>query len=177
MKLFPYIAVAVFALGVLVGGKAADVRWEGRMEKHLKNDVIAQNEAVKEARADERKKAAVDKASAVAAAKVDRIIETNTRTIIQEIPTYVTPAQDLHSCVTYGLVRVYDAAILGVQPSDLDLPAGQSDDACAPVKASDLARSLADNVGAARQNAAQLDALIANVATATDIYNQEKPHD
>jgi hypothetical protein len=54
---------------------------------------------------------------------------------------------------------VLDAAALGVDPDTLSLAPGQSDGSCAPVKASDLAASVAGNYGAARANAEQLTAL------------------
>lgn len=89
-------------------------------------------------------------------------IITRTNTIIQKVPQYVTVTQD-RACVPYGLVRVLDAAALGLDPADLQPPAGQSDDACAPVTTSDLARSVAGNYGVARQNAEQLNGLEADV--------------
>lgn len=98
-------------------------------------------------------------------------IETRTRTIIKEVPVYVTASQDASSCVSYGLVLVLDAAAQGLDPSQLDLAPGQSADACAPVKASDLARSVAENYGVARQNAQQLDALAKDIRERVDIAN------
>lgn len=63
-------------------------------------------------------------------------------------------------CITYGLVRVLDAAVLGSVAERLRLPSGQSDDSCAPITAVDLAESVASNYGTARLNAQQLDGLI-----------------
>lgn len=71
-------------------------------------------------------------------------------------------------CVTYGLVRQHDAAALGVDPDTLPLPAGTTDDACAPVANADLADAISDNYAAARANAAQLDDLEANVKAKVD---------
>jgi hypothetical protein len=56
-------------------------------------------------------------------------------------------------------ICVLDAAATGRDPAELPLGAGQFDESCAPVAASDLARRIAENYGAARQNAEQLNAL------------------
>lgn len=98
--------------------------------------------------------------AAVAEAKVQQQIVVQTLTLTREVTRYV---KDTSTCVTFGLVRVLDAAALGVDPADLPLPAGQSDDACAPVTASALAGSVATNYGTARQNAEQLNRLEATV--------------
>jgi hypothetical protein len=64
-------------------------------------------------------------------------------------------------CVTYGLVRVLDAAVNGVLADSLTLPTGKSDDACTGIDAATLAKSVVDNYGTAKLNAEQLNALIA----------------
>lgn len=71
-------------------------------------------------------------------------------------------------CVSVGLVRLHDAAALGVDPDTLPLPAGSSDDACSSVTNADLASAISDNYAAARANAAQLNDLIANVRGKVD---------
>lgn len=80
-------------------------------------------------------------------------IVTRTMTITKEIPTYV---KDTSDCVTIGLIRVLDAAALGVDPATLVLAPGQFDETCAGIGARALAQSVVDNYGRARQNAAQL---------------------
>lgn len=99
--------------------------------------------------------AALDRAGSSAA------INTGTSNLILEIPTYVTSAQDRSTCITYGLVRVYNAAV--GQPDAIPLPAGKSNDACSPVKASALAAGIADNFGTAKDNADQLNKLEAYI--------------
>lgn len=78
------------------------------------------------------------------------------RTIEKEIPIYV---QDTSACLTYGLIRVLDAAALGADPKDLILPTGEYNDTCAPVKATDLANNVVANYKSATQNAEQLGTL------------------
>lgn len=102
-------------------------------------------------------------ASALAEAKTQERVVTRYRTLTQEVPRYVTVEADAVACVPYGLVRVLDAAALGRDPADLELPSGYSDSACAPIEASALAAGILDNYRAFDQNAAQLDALSADV--------------
>lgn len=103
-------------------------------------------------------------ADAVAEATAQHNIITRTHTVTKEIPIYVTVEQDRAVCVPYGFVRVLVSAERGVSAASLDLPAGQSDDACTGLKLSDLAAAVAADYGAANQNAEQLNALIADVA-------------
>lgn len=77
-------------------------------------------------------------------------------------------------CIPYGLVRLHDAAAIGVDPDTLPLPSGVSDDACSPVAVTALAEAIADNYAAARANAAQLNDLIGNVRGKVDVTNP--PH-
>lgn len=172
-----YWKIAVLAIAVAAGCFFTDLRWKAQWNEHLAADAAALNKAVADARADERKLADKDNKAALDAAKADRKIEVHTQYLTKEVPRYVTAHQDAVGCVTYGLVRLHDAAVLGVDPSTLELPPGKSDDACSPVKPSDLGRALAAEIGAFRQNAGQLDALIANVRETVDLYNKETTHE
>ncbi len=62
-------------------------------------------------------------------------------------------------CISWGLVRVLDAAVLGVSPDALSLPPGKSDDTCSSISAAELAASIVSNYGTAQGNAEQLTAL------------------
>lgn len=171
MNLAAIVVAASLAIGGLAGGTMIHAFDQNKYDKLvIKNqkDIAA---AVASARKQERDAAKLSQATAVKAAKADQQIQVQTRTIIRKVPTYVTAHQDAVGCVTYGLVRVLDAASRGLDPASLGLPAGQSDDACSPVKPSDLGRSVADNYGASRQNAAQLDALIQDIRERIDIAN------
>jgi hypothetical protein len=86
-----------------------------------------------------------------------------TKRILQEVPAYVTPAQDAVGCITFGFVRVLNAAANGVDPASLSLPAGESDDTCTGLAVSAVAATLADAYGTSRQNSEQLDSLIASI--------------
>lgn len=104
--------------------------------------------------------------------QVQTKIVTQTITLTEKVPVYVHDQIPVPGCVSYGLVRVLDAAALGAQPEDLPLPAGVTDDTCSPLKPSDLARGVAKNYGLARQNAGQLDGLIADVKERMSIINE-----
>lgn len=171
------LLVGLFFAGLWTGIKAEDAHWQAKWDKHVAADKVAVDAAVASAVAKEREQAKSDLDAAVAEAKAQEKIVTRTQFIIKEVPRYVTASQDRSTCVTYGLVRVLDAAALGTDPADLELPAGQSDDACAPVKASDLAASVAENYGTARQNAQQLDALIEDTRSRIDRFNQGATHE
>lgn len=123
--------------------------------------VKQKGEAEKRAAALQKAQDDVSLAHAVSQAQAQERVVYRTQKVLQEVPHYVTPAQDARGCVTYGLVRVLDAAALGVDPGTLQLPAGKSDDTCSPIAPSALASSVAGNYGVAWQNAEQLDGLIA----------------
>ena len=81
------------------------------------------------------------------------------KVIIQKVPIYVpikAPTVGV-PCISNGLVRLHDAAALGVDPASLT--AGGPDAACSSVAPSAFADTLARNYAAARANAEQLDAL------------------
>ncbi len=117
-------------------------------------------EAEKKALAAQAKRLEADNATVLAAAvtegQVQISILRHTSVLKLEVPRYVTIDRP---CITWGFMRVHDAAVHGVSPDDLPLPAGKLDGDCAPVDAIALARSIADNYGTARANAEQLDAL------------------
>ena len=79
----------------------------------------------------------------------ERIV-VETRLITQKVPVYVTRQTDARYPIPYSVVRVLDAAATGRDPSDLPLPAGQSDGSPSPVAASALAGNVAENYGSCR---------------------------
>lgn len=154
--------IRIYALIAALLAAAGSASWatykieEGRIAKievaYDKAQIAAIQEAKdKQASAD---KVVLDGALKEAAEHVQ--IVTQTEVITREVIKHV---KDTSTCVTYGLVRVLDAATRGDDPGDLALPAGKSDDTCAPVTATALARSVAANYGIARDNAKQLNNL------------------
>lgn len=121
---------------------------------------------------------AIDTTSAEASAVHQTREATAAATVKAKVQAHVhnpaPTAPRVVGCVTYGLVRLHDAAALGVDPDTLPLPAGTTDDACSPVADTDLANAISDNYAAARANAAQLDDLIANVTAKVDATTPKK---
>jgi hypothetical protein len=75
---------------------------------------------------------------------------------IKEIPTYVTAQTDHDFAIPWGLVRVHDAAAIGVDVSGISLPAGQSDGAASVITPSQFGSLIVDNYGACHADAQQL---------------------
>ncbi len=154
-----FIGYGVIALVILGVGARIKYQWD------LGGKYIAAAHAQK-AQAKEVKAALtiINKASTKSETTAQAAIQVRYRTIIQKVPVYVTPAQDARTCITWGLVRLHDAAVFGVDPATLDLPAGASDDACSDVTASSFASAVAGNYGLANANAEQLNGLQADIA-------------
>ena len=154
---FKLIAMLILVAGTAIGTATVTHKVDNaRFEKLELGYAQAKEKAVEEARAAQAAQDKIALTAAVAEAAAQEKIVTITNTITKEIPSHV---KDSGPCITYGLVRVLDGAASGRDPDTLALPTGKSDDACSPVKASDLAQSVADNYGAARQNSEQLTAL------------------
>lgn len=98
-------------------------------------------------------------------AKQAAVVKAKVRTHVHE-PAPTAPR--VVGCVTYGLVRQLDAAALGVDPDTLALPAGTTDDACAPVENADLAAVVGDNYATYRAIAQELTDLQDNVRGKVD---------
>lgn len=86
---------------------------------------------------------------------VDRVnvVEKVGKTIIKEIPVYVTAEADRACAVPAGFVRVHDAAATGVPPPG---PAGAADAAPAGIALSAVAGTVAENYTSCRAIREQL---------------------
>lgn len=140
-----YALAAVVAFG---GGFGSCWRLRDQMAAH---DRLRAAERVLKDQAHTAKR--VEKADAITAdvgAKAEAglvEIRWRTRTILKEIPIYVTPEADRRFAVPNGLVRLHDAAALGVDPAALPNPTGEPDDAASEVAASAFGSAVADNYG------------------------------
>lgn len=180
---YGYVAVAAVAAAVAGAGtgwltyKVEQTRYQALELKDAKAvtaSLEAQAQALQKVAATQHALDVQATEGAVAEAQAQDRVHARTITITKEVPRYVTVKADAVTCVPYGLVRVLDATILGVSsPADLALPPGQSDDACAPVKASDLAASIAANYGTSAQNSEQLNALEAWVHQLIETANKK----
>lgn len=102
------------------------------------------------------------------------ILVESTKTIIKEVPKYVTPATDAAFPVPCGFVRVHDAAARGVTTDEVPNPPGKSDGDPCEFKASQVAELIADNYGAALLWRQQLVDLQAAVKAGQDIDNKDR---
>lgn len=157
--LLPAIA---FAGGVYVAhhwdaGDAAAL--QTKIATIQRDDARAKAEALAAAADRMRRADAISLKSAVAEAAAQQKLAQEKSTIAKEVHRHVARNSSNPVCISYGLVRVLDAASLGADPDSLSLPVGQSDESCAPVAAADLAANVAANYAAARANAEQLSAL------------------
>lgn len=171
LKTTALAAAAAFLVGAGSGSWITNELAQAKANRLELAQQKAYDKAVDAARKAERTQAEKDFTAEKSALQRQRQTTTRYVKLTKEVPVYVTEIQD-RACVPYGIVRVLDAAALGSDPAALELPAGQSDDACSPLKPSDLARGILHNYEVAQQNAQQLDALIASVVERTDAFNR-----
>ena len=87
-----------------------------------------------------------------------REVEGQTRTIVKEVPRYVTVEADRACPIPVGFVRLHDAAASG-DGLPADPPAGRADEASSGIALSAVAETVAGNYGTCRRNAEQVIAL------------------
>lgn len=174
----PSLAMIYVALGLIVssaiGAGALVHKFDGaklaKVELGYKN---AEVDALKKAVVIRQKQNDISLAAAVSVAASQQKIVTETQIVTKEIVRHVPVSIP---CITYGFIRVHDAAVFGVSPDTLPLPAGKSDDTCAPIGADAVAKTITENYGRARLTAEQLNDLedfILDQLAATD--NTEHP--
>jgi ElaB/YqjD/DUF883 family membrane-anchored ribosome-binding protein len=150
-------------LGSAAGGSWVTHRFDAARYESLKASYAnAQADAMKQA-ADLRTRYEERRQSEAAAWNQQKqILVQRARTANRKVERYVKERPG--SCITYGALRLLDGSgVLGIEPERLPLPAGKSDDSCAPLTAVIFYRSVLENFSACRQNSAQLDALIGNL--------------
>jgi hypothetical protein len=89
-------------------------------------------------------------------AAAQTVIQTQTKTILKEIPIYVTPQIDARFALANAFVRVHDAAAGGLDVSAVPSAAGAADDSPSLVTPSHAAAVIALNYGDCRADAQQL---------------------
>ena len=136
-----------------------------------RDDARAKTEALAIAADRMRRADAISLQSAVAEAASQHRLADQKSLIAKEVRRHVASDISYRLCIPFGLVRVLDAASLGADPDTLSLPAGRSDDTCAPVAADALAENVAANYATARANAEQLNALQAWINAEADAAN------
>lgn len=165
-----YVTAIKYGIIVLVsmgigswGGYKVGYHYGHKEVEALQAQLLAEQTAkIKAIQAAVAKQLAADKITHdadVAYAESQQKLVTVTKTIIKEVPVHVTAQTDASYPVPCGLVRVWDAAVLGVSADALPLPAGKSDDSACPVKASVLASAGTDAIRKYIETSNQLVAL------------------
>jgi hypothetical protein len=151
------LLVLLAVVGGLVGAGAYGQHRldEDSLDKLKASYATAEEAAVAKAAATQKQ---VDQISLNAAA-TETAAQTALTTHLSQEPVYVIKTV-ASNCVPYGLVRVLDAAASGRITASLTLPAGKSDDACAPVTWAALERSVVANYYTGLANAEQLNRLV-----------------
>lgn len=151
------------AVGALVAGSAAGyITYKvehGRLVRYQLESAEAKAKAIAHAVAIQIKQDGINQTAAVEQAKRDQR-EADLRSLEPE--RIIVHVKDSSTCITYGFVRVLNAAASG-DDAAFGLAAGQPDDACTTVTWRSLAGDLADDYISARANTQQLDSLIATV--------------
>lgn len=158
-----FIGLAVVALTIMGCGARLAAIWYAPQVTHLKAVVTAGKVAAKVShQAQAQLTASNGRAEATAQVELKR----QATVIHKKVHVHVTPHQDqarAAGCITWGMLRLHDAAVDGADPGDLGSPVGEPDDACSPVTPSVFVGVIADNYAAARANAEQLNALEADI--------------
>jgi hypothetical protein len=146
--LFQWVGLPIACVGIGFGAGWKVHDWK---------DASGQVNAVVRVTKTVQQQGAINTASAQHEQAAQDHIQIVTKTIIREVPTYVTPAADARCVVPTGFVRLHDAAASGVPP----VPAGPGDpdDAASGVELSAVASTVAENYGVAHMNAERLTAL------------------
>lgn len=152
------IGAAIVALLIFAGGMKLEYDLDAaKITKMELSYAQAQQKAVAEAAA--KQKAEDDQATAAATSEAanQSQLATSLQQQLAEVKSHVTSKPI--TCITWGFVRVLDAAVSGISASSINLGPGKSDDACSPFTADQLAAFVVQNYGIARANAEQLNAL------------------
>jgi hypothetical protein len=132
----------------------------------------AQIKALEAAREEQKKLDNIALDAAKREAATQAALTARAKQQLSEVSRYVknTP----NNCITYGLVRVLDAAVRSGDASSLALPAGKSNDSCSGIDSVTLARSIIDNYNTANANKEQLNSLVGTLRTMRDTQSTKK---
>lgn len=151
-----YLALAVLVAGVWGHGWFTATRsaHEKETERRIKEEAHYQIALANHANA-----------SANAIAEYERKLAeaSRSRTIVKEVPRYITVEADRACVVPRGFVRLHDAVAQGVLPGAPD----GTDDAAADVEISTVAGTVIDNYGSCKEDRARLEALQSWVRSTT----------
>lgn len=183
MGLFGLSSLATTAIGAVViaavaagGGAWTMHRFdEGKIEAMQLADAKAQNDAL--VRNGQIMQSAIANGFKIASAEVAREQKTQTvtNTIIREVPAHVTPEIDKRYPVPWSVVRLHDAAALGLSVADIAADRSGADDAASDVAASEISSRIAENYGACRLAYERVDALEQDDAMVRGLFASKPP--
>lgn len=165
LPVMEYVRLAVLAVAIVGTAIVTHKVDQGTIE-HLKAEhILAQKQALEWGMSKQKEydDAALKSAEHYADAERDRANGYEHRLAeLSRIPASVL----VRGCLTYEFVRTLDAAISNRAVQSLPLPAGKSNDACAPVDAAVVARWLVGLIDTGQHNASQLTQLQAFIRQA-----------
>ena len=169
-KLIGYAVIALTLMGM--GAKLMSI-WDAGQIAGYKATIARQNAVVKQVTAVTAQITASDQAAEAAA---QTALAGRAQIITKEITRYVSnkPGPAV-GCVTNGMLRVHDAAVLGVDPSEVVPPAAQPDAACSAVAPSYFMAGVAANYAVANENAEQLNSLSSDIKSRAAAVANAKP--
>ena len=138
-------ALIAFSIGAGVGTYATNTWWKAKERDRLAEQV---KEANRQIEREQQSDAATQATGEAVANAVDRV-QWRTRTIIREVPVYVTPETDRsYGDLPLGFVRLHDAAATGTAP--VPFGTGESSGTSGGVAPSAAISTIADNYGTCR---------------------------
>lgn len=154
------IGGAMIALVAGFGGEWTRGKIDAANYEKLELSIAAANQrALTQAISTQKSLDAASAAADEAAIKKQQVIVTQTKTVIEKVPYYVSAETDATFPLPCGFIRLHDAAASGADPATVAIPAGLTDASACPVKASDAAVIIAENYGNYRAIAAELTGL------------------
>lgn len=149
--------IIIIGAGVAIGGLLYALGYVNGASAELDRVQVLENEQLRSAF--EQGQALGVVRDRVVTEYVDRIqvVKEVGRTIIKEVPVYVSAEADRACTVPVGFVRLHDAAAAGVRPPD---PAGAADARPAGVALSAVTETVAGNYTACNANAEQLNSVL-----------------
>lgn len=149
-ELIPAWAYALaFAIALGAAGAGGWKLRDADYQRHLKADAEAALKASERARDTEATNEQTSQEVGREVEEKQAEIRYVTRTILKEVPIYVSPESDARCTVPYGFVRLHDAAATGNPPAPAT--AEQPNDAASGVDLSAVASTVVDNYGYTRE--------------------------
>jgi hypothetical protein len=140
----------LLGIAALTGGFAAG--WK----VHDWRDAAGQLSATQAAVRAVQRQAAASQAIAVGDQRAQDQVRTVTRRLIEKVPVYVSPQTDRAFPLSWGFVRLHDAAVRGDDRSAAAEDPAEPDDAASDVAASRAAAVIAANYGGCRADRQRL---------------------